>query len=288
GLGESTVTSAVMYGTYNGTKQVLTSDDISGIDSIYGAHQYDHFNSGGSRNSTFLTATNITSDINAQSQISLSGLDNTTPTDDEWYVVTVPSTTTGQMTVSVQTANLSSLAPGLMVYNSSLSLLAETSSTSEAGVTISTTLSVSSGQKYYFKVLAGGSGTVGTVGAYGLLVNFGSQAQSPIAPPNTVVAQQPDEGGGTISNARVADAGADLGIGATSSTGDRHDRGKNPVDKHQEVRVTIGSLTGLVGVMSSTATGRHGGRAFVLDQLRETRKLARHHEGRSSAHGELV
>ncbi|MGP0069351.1 MAG: matrixin family metalloprotease, partial [Isosphaeraceae bacterium] len=41
GLGESTVTSAVMYGTYNGTKQVLTSDDISGIDSIYGAHQYD-------------------------------------------------------------------------------------------------------------------------------------------------------------------------------------------------------------------------------------------------------
>ncbi len=36
GLGESTVSSAVMYGTYDGTKQVLTSDDISGIDSIYG------------------------------------------------------------------------------------------------------------------------------------------------------------------------------------------------------------------------------------------------------------
>ncbi len=90
GLGESSVTSAVMYGTYNGTKQVLTSDDISGIDSIYGAHQYDQFNNGGSRNSTFLTATNITSDINGQSQISLGGLDNTTPTDAEWYASRFP------------------------------------------------------------------------------------------------------------------------------------------------------------------------------------------------------
>ena len=36
GLGESTVSTAVMYGTYNGVKQALTSDDISGIQSIYG------------------------------------------------------------------------------------------------------------------------------------------------------------------------------------------------------------------------------------------------------------
>ncbi len=30
-----------------------------------------------------------------------------------------------------------------------------------------------------------------------MLLNFGSQTQSPIPPPNTVVAQQPDQGGGT-------------------------------------------------------------------------------------------
>ncbi len=125
GLGESTVTSAVMYGTYNGTKQVLTSDDISGIDSIYGAHQYDQFNETASRNTSFLTATNLTSYINSQAQVALAGLDNTTPTDDEWYSVTVPSSTTGQMTVSVQSSNLSSLAPGLMVYNSTLSLVSQ-------------------------------------------------------------------------------------------------------------------------------------------------------------------
>ena len=49
GLGESSVSTAVMYGTYNGIKQALASDDISGIHSIYGARQYDQFNTGGHR-----------------------------------------------------------------------------------------------------------------------------------------------------------------------------------------------------------------------------------------------
>ncbi len=201
GLGESTVSSAVMYGTYNGIKQALVGDDIAGIDSIYGAQQYDQFNSNGSRNSSFLNATNITPYINSQSQIALASLDNTTPNDDEWYGVTVPSSTTGQMTVTVQSSNLSSLAPELMVYNSSFSLIASVSAPNTYGATISETLGVRAGQKYYFKVLAASS--VAPVGAYGLLVNFGSQSQSPIPPPNTVVGQQPDEGGGVTNNAVV-------------------------------------------------------------------------------------
>src|SRR5262249_15901622 len=41
GLGGSTVSTAVMYGTYNGIKQTLTTDDINGIDSIYSAPQFD-------------------------------------------------------------------------------------------------------------------------------------------------------------------------------------------------------------------------------------------------------
>ena len=55
GLGESTVSSAVMYGTYNGIKQALASDDIAGIQSIYGAPQFDQFNTGGKRDNTYLT-----------------------------------------------------------------------------------------------------------------------------------------------------------------------------------------------------------------------------------------
>jgi hypothetical protein len=41
-----------------------------------------------------------------------------------------------------------------------------------------------------------------------LLVNFGSQSQSPIPPPNTLVPGQPDEGGGSINNAEVSGIGS--------------------------------------------------------------------------------
>jgi hypothetical protein len=251
GLGESTVSEAVMYGTYNGIKQALYSDDISGIDSIYGAQQYDQFNDDGSRNDSFLSPTNLTSYINSESQIAIPGLDNTTPTDAEWYVVTVPSSTTGQMTITVQTANLSSFAPGLMVYNSTLSLVSENDSLSEAGDTISVTLSVTSGQKYYFKVLAAGSGTVGTVGTYGLLLNFGSDSQSPIPPPDTVVPQQPNEGGGVTEDAIESADGItgpdDIGlIGTLEGT----------------VWTTIGDLSGYVAMMYAPATAAGGAPDF--------------------------
>jgi hypothetical protein len=66
------------------------------------------------------------------------------------------------------------------------------------GATVSVSTTVSPGQTYYFKVLSAGG--YGPIGGYGLLVNMGSQTQSPIAPPDTVVAQQPDQGGGSVNN----------------------------------------------------------------------------------------
>ena len=75
-----------------------------------------------------------------------------------------------------------------------MSLVGQASAASTFGATVSVSTSVMAGQSYYFKVLAASS--AGGVGGYGLLVNFGSQTQSPIPPPNTVVASQPDQGGG--------------------------------------------------------------------------------------------
>jgi hypothetical protein len=194
GLADSTVSGAVMYGTYTTVTQTLTSDDIAGIQSIYGARQYDQFNTGGHRDNIYQTAANINSYIGSNAQIAIPSLDNTTSSDDEWYYVTVPSTTTGTMAVSVQSSNLSSFAPKLQVYSSSLSLVGQVSAANTFGATVSFSTSVVAGQSYYFKVLA--ASTAGAVGGYGLLVNFGSQTQSPISPPNTVVASQPDRGGG--------------------------------------------------------------------------------------------
>jgi Matrixin len=193
GLGESTVSTAVMYGTYNTIKQQLTSDDITGIQSIYGTRQYDQFNTGGHRNEGYYEATNINSYI-SNSQLAIPSLDNTTAGDSEWYFVTVPSTNTGTMTVTVQSSNLSSFAPQIELFTSAIKVVGQASAPNTFGATLSYSTSVTTNQSYYIKVWA--AGNAGSVGGYGLLVNFGSQTQAPIPPPNTVVASQPDQGGG--------------------------------------------------------------------------------------------
>ncbi|MFI5460280.1 MAG: matrixin family metalloprotease [Isosphaerales bacterium] len=230
GLGdESTDSSAEMYGSYNAIKQALDSDDIAGIQSIYGTRQFDQFNNAGTRDNTYSTATNINSYIGSNAQLAIPSLDITTSGDSEWFYVNVPSTTNGTMTVTVQSSNLSSLSPKLVVYNSSLSLVGQASAVNSMGATISVTASVLSGQGYYFKVLAAGG--PGPIGGYGLLANFGSQTQSPIAPPNTVVAQQPDQGGGSLNNGINVPGPIDPNSGSNNVF---------PLP----VRTTIGTLTG--------------------------------------------
>jgi len=228
GLGESSVSTAVMYGTYNGIKQALTSDDIAGIQSIYGTRQFDRFNSGGQHNSTFATAANINSYIASNAQIAIPSLDITMAGRAEWFYVNVPATTTGTMSVTVQSSNLSSLAPSLQVYSSSLSLVGSTSAADTLGATISVSSNVASGQGYYIKVAAAGG--PGPIGGYGLLVNFGNQSQSPIPPPHTVVAQQPDQGAGLSSNA-ISNIGANSPV--VGSNG----------GVMLPIRIAIGSLT---------------------------------------------
>ena len=213
GLGESSVSTSVMYGTYNGIKQALTSDDIAGIDSIYGTPQFDQFNNNGTHNGSIFTPANINSYITGNAQIAIPSLDITSPGQAEWFYVNVPSTTTGTMTVTVQSSNLSSLSPLLQLYNSSKSLVGQTSAPNTFGATISLSTSVSSGQGYYVKVT--NAGGAAPIGGYGLLLNFGSQTQSPIPPPNTVVAQQPDGGGGT-ENDNAPAGGVNSKIGSMS------------------------------------------------------------------------
>ena len=215
GLGESSVSTAVMYGTYTGIKQSLASDDIVGIESIYGTRQFDQFNTGGHRNNLSFTATNINSYINSSLQIAIPGLDITTTGDSEWYFVNVPSGTSGTMTVTVQSTNLSSLSPSVAVYSSSLVLVGQASAPGSLGATITVSSSVQSGQGYYVKVLAAGG--PGPIGGYGLLLNFGNQPQSPIPPPNTVVPQQGNQAGGVTNNAVAAISSSSAAISSSAA-----------------------------------------------------------------------
>jgi hypothetical protein len=208
GLGESSDPNSVMYGVYNGIKTALDSDDIAGIQSLYGAPQYDQF--GGNNHSVF-TPTNLISYLSPGGQVALSGLDNTYATQSEWYSITVPSTNSGQMVVTVQSSNLSSLSPALYIYNSSLGVVAQAGVGNTYGATISTSNAVTAGQKYYIKVMSGGS--YGRVGTYGLQVNFTTQPMPPIQPPNTVVPQQLNQvaAAGSTTNAVMATSGDSAG-----------------------------------------------------------------------------
>lgn len=192
GLGENTTDpSTVMYQTYTGIKQALAPDDIAGIESIWGAQSTTT-----PTNNTFATATSLDPYLNfSTAQIAYSGASLVPAYNDyNWYSATVPTTSDGTMTITLQSSNLSSATLLLAVENSAGKVLGIRSS-ANLGCTVSFTVTgVTPGQTYDFRASAHAS--PGVVGAYGVLVNFGNQAQSPIPPPNTVVAEQPNQYGG--------------------------------------------------------------------------------------------
>ncbi|MDB5352577.1 MAG: hypothetical protein JWN86_3824 [Planctomycetota bacterium] len=210
GLDHSTVSYADMYSSYNAIKQTLTSDDIAGIQSIYGTRAADAFDAAAS-NGSYSTASNINSYVNSNAQVTLSSLDITSASDSDWYVVNAPANTSGTLTVTMQSSNLSSLSPKLTLYNSSLAVLSTVQSIGSFGATVTTIAitGVTSGQKFYIKSQAAGGLPTG-IGAYGLLVNFGTGTMDPVAPPNTVVASQADHGGGS-TNENTGDEPVQIG-----------------------------------------------------------------------------
>ncbi len=195
GMDHSALTNAVMYAYYNGVNEMVTSDDIAGIDSIYGAVPADT----GGHNSV-ATAQNITSMINPSTlQIADSGL-NLGPlnggSDAQYFTATVPAGGNGSMTVGMQTTNLSLVSPSITVYNSAGKILTGAALPNSYGGTASVTINgVTAGQQYYYAVHTNGGSA--SAGAFGLLVNFGWETQSPIPPPYSVVTAKQSQGGAT-------------------------------------------------------------------------------------------
>src|SRR5262249_49348484 len=98
------------------------------------------------------------------------------------------------MVVKMQTNDLSSLSPRLALYNSALASLGQAIAVNQYGATVTMTITgVSPGQVYYIRASAAQVGA-GSNGAFGLLLNFGSNPRAPTPPPNTAVASQPDQG----------------------------------------------------------------------------------------------
>lgn len=196
GMDHSTIQSAVMYANYTGIKQTLTTDDSQGIQSIYGTRQQDAFESP-TPNNTYQYATNLTPYLDANGQLSIPGLDITSSADSDWFKVVAPANTNGTMAVTIQSTNLSSLNTKVYVYNSLLRGVGSANGGDNFGNTASLTVTgVTAGQTYYVRAMAGNSGPGGN-GAYGIQLNFTGGTMDPIAPPDTTVAEQPDQGGGS-------------------------------------------------------------------------------------------
>ncbi len=154
GMDHSTIAMAVMHATYDGGKQTLNTDDVQGIDSIYGARQQDAFDTGAGNN-TYSTATVLNGVFDSNAQATLTGLQLSTRTDEDWFVMTVPSTTTGTFQATMQSTGLSVLAPRVMVYNSSLRPVAAAFSNAFGDTVTATVSGVQAGQTYYVRLARG-------------------------------------------------------------------------------------------------------------------------------------
>jgi hypothetical protein len=221
GMGHSAITAADMYSSYTAVKQSLNSDDVSGIQSIYSTRQPDAWTATYS-NTTKANAADITSQLGSNGQATLTNLDIVGSSTANWFKVTVPSSTTGNFTVTMQSTNLSELSPRVQVYNAAGTSLGYSTAPNTYGSTVSLTLTgVTAGTTYYVKAMAANSGATGA-GDYGLQLNFGSGSMSAITPPSTQVANQADVGGGSLNELALdPTTGLDLiAIGSVTGAGD--------------------------------------------------------------------
>lgn len=187
GLQDSSSSISVMYPVYTGQKRTLSNGDILAIQAIYGIRQADRYKG---TNININTAADITSLIDGNGQITLSGLSLYTSPQNEYFKVTVPSSNSGTMTVVLQATGLSSLSSNLMVIRAPSTVVYNQGSPGQYGTTLTASVSVTAGQVYYIRAYNIGSNP-GRMGAFGIQVNFGTQTLVPIPSPNTATPEQP-------------------------------------------------------------------------------------------------
>jgi hypothetical protein len=199
GLLHSSTPQAIMYGAYNMRKTALTSDDVAGIQSIYGARQPDRYDAS-APNSGAATASDLNPVINPNSLTALvNNLDITTAGQQEYFTFTAPAGTGNALTVNVQSKGLSLLAPTLTVYGADqTTVLGSASGAGKYGTTLSVTVQgVTAGERFYVKVAGADTSAFGT-GAYALTLDFGASPSPTVASPNTQTlnGSSPQAGGG--------------------------------------------------------------------------------------------
>ncbi len=205
GLGESSAsTSSVMYASYTGIKNALTSDDIAGIRNVYSNNTARSSDGVGQSASA---ATNVNALISSSLTALDPNLDLAATSQTDWFTFTAPSGSSSSMTVQVQSQGLSLLTPKVTVYASNgTTVLGSTNGLNKyQGSTLDVKVSgVTAGEKFYVKV-QGADTTAFSTGDYALGLNFGSGTTPVEASPSVeVAAGNPRTGGGGVADDHAA------------------------------------------------------------------------------------
>lgn len=186
GLGSSDDPASVMYDTFNQTLS-LSASDVAAVRALYGVRPADP-NEGTTGNGSVKDSTRIRfhSSFDGSTPLAIFG-DVSTPADADVFYLPVLDTYAGPMTVRLQTAGLSLLAPTLTVIDKNGTVLAAASGSGTPGDVVTLTLpQVTAGGKYYLRVEAA-AGAPFAVGRYGLAATFDGLNQSPAAATDAVL-----------------------------------------------------------------------------------------------------
>ena len=114
-----------MYAVYQGVRPGLSPEDVAGIQALYGARTPDAFQSSGQgTNST--DAIDMTGQLNASGQATLTGVSLATIGDTEYFSVTAPADAGSTLQVGADANGTSLLSPRVTIYNASMQPLAST------------------------------------------------------------------------------------------------------------------------------------------------------------------
>ena len=184
GLGESPQPSSVMYTYYSGVRQALSSYDIEGIQSLYGARTSDSYQSAGQGTSA-ASAVDVTGSLNAGEQAQVSGVSLSTIGDVEFFSVVAPNFNGATLQVSAVASGLSLLSPKVTVIDPSTGAVLGVNGNAALygdNATVSIPNAVA-GHRYLIEV-TGATGDVFSVGSYALQVGFnGGTANNPSPAP---------------------------------------------------------------------------------------------------------
>jgi Matrixin len=171
GIGDSTDPNSPMYSQYRDNTK-LTSADLSALRSLYGNRAPDS-HEGSNGNDTIGTATTIQAPGGWTGATPLVAYgDITTNKDVDVFAVRPPSGYRGPLTVRLQSAGISLLAPHVSILDAKGHVLADAQAQSDLGDVVNLHLNATDPNATYYIRVAGATSDVFGIGSYGVAASF--------------------------------------------------------------------------------------------------------------------